>query len=182
MNALAENLLAFSRRYPLVVSSVVVLILTGGAYYYLDSQQAEFERRHDEVKRKGESMLQAISEHPRLSSQLAAARRAVTIIDRDLVDESDLATNLGYFYDLESSTGVRIGQLSQLSSQPIDGAMFKSVPFTVDATGTYAQIMRFLRDLETGPRLVRITRYQLDRGDGTAAVRLDLSIEMLAKP
>lgn len=184
MNALLENLRAFLRRYPLAVTCLVLILLLGGANYWLWHRQQALLRTHDETRRRGESMQLAIAEHSRLSAQLATTRDAVKFIDGNLINEGDLAENLGYFYQLESASRVRLSQLGQLSSQPApEGAPYKTIPFSLRATGTYTQVMRFVRELENGPRLVRVRTFNAGRADPqSGTIALDLSVEMLGHP
>ena len=106
----------------------------------------------------------------------------VDFIQANLIREGELAENLGYFYQLETLSKARLTQLSQLSSQPAAAdAPFIAIPFSIRATGSYRQVMRFLHELESGPRLCRVTSYGLS-GEGDARVQLDLSIEMLGRP
>ncbi|MBI2516224.1 MAG: type 4a pilus biogenesis protein PilO [Opitutae bacterium] len=184
MNALLENFLGFVRRYPVVVASIVVILLLGGANYWLWRRHETLARTHEETRRKGEAMQQAISEHARLTAHLATTREAVTFIDQNLINEGDLAENLGYFYQMESISRVRLGQLGQLSSQPaVEGSPYKTIPFSLHVSGTYPQLIRFLRELEGGPRLVRVRTFGFNRADPLSGnLALDLSIEMLGHP
>lgn len=184
MNALLENLQAFIRRYPVVVISLVLILLLGGANYYLWHHHQELVRAHDETRRKGEAMQMAITDHARLTAHLAATNEALAFIDKNLITEGDLAENLGYFYQMESAGRVRLGQLGQLSSQPAaEGSPYKAIPFSLRANGTYPQVMRFLRELETGPRLLRVNAFTFNRADPQSGIlSLDLSVEMLGNP
>lgn len=184
MNTLLENFLAFVRRYPVVVGSIVVILLLGGANYYLWSRHQVLVRNHEETRRKGEAMQQAISEHSRLTAHFTTTREAVAYIDQNLINEGDLAENLGYFYQMESANHIRLTQLTQLSSQPApEGNPYKAIPFSLRATGSYSQLMRFLRALEGGPRLLRIRAFSFSRADPVSGnLALDLSVEMLGHP
>jgi Tfp pilus assembly protein PilO len=91
--------------------------------------------------------------------------------------------NLGYFYQMEVLSRVRLRQLNQLVAIPAEGRGFKVIPFALQATGTYPQLIRFLHNLETGPRLLRIRSYSLERGEvQTGNMRLDLTAETLGRP
>jgi Tfp pilus assembly protein PilO len=184
MNVLLENLRAFVRRYPVAVASLVIILLLGGANYYLWHHHRELVRAHDETRRKGEAMQLAITDHARLTAHLAATNEALAFIDQSLITEGDLAENLGYFYQMESASRVRLSQLGQLSSQPVaEGSPYKSIPFSLRANGTYPQVMRFLRELETGPRLLRINAFTLNRADPlSGTLSLDLNVEILGNP
>ena len=111
-------------------------------------------------------------------------KQALALIDHNLVNEGDLAENLGYFYQIENSSRMRFTQLSQLSSQPQPAdSPYKAVPFALRASGTYRQILRLLHELETGPRLLRVRTYTISQsGSDADLVTMDLNVELLARP
>lgn len=184
MSALLEQFKVFARRYPLVVASVIVILLVGAAAYFQWQQAHEQAARLDEVRSKGESMLLSLTNQPRITAELATVQEALDFIDKNLIAEGDLAENLGYFYQIETRSRLRLAQVNQLSSQPQpDGSPFIAVPFALRASGTYRQLMGLLHELETGPRQLKITRYGFAHADDKAdSLTLDLTCELLARP
>jgi len=184
MNPVLQQSLVIARRFPLLVFGVVCFVLFGLVNYFLWQQQAVAIRQHDEIRRNGEAMLLALTDQTRISAELAAVQDALKVIEQNLVTEADLANNNGYFYEIEDRTHVRLSQLNQLSSQPpAEDSAFKAVPFSLRVTGTYPQIVSFIRELETGPRLLRIKSYNFGRGDEKSnALALSLTLEMLGNP
>lgn len=177
-----QQFFALMRRNPVVSICTALVILLGTASYFLWQSQQQLSVGHDSVRRNGEDMLLSLSGLPRVSSELTSVKEAVDFIDANLIREGDLAENLGYFYQLESASRVRLAQLGQLSSQPASADVaFIAIPFSIRATGSYRQVMRFLHELETGPRLCRVTTYSLTGGEDDK-VALDLTIEMLGRP
>jgi len=180
--SILQRLLALLRRYPLVTVCFVLVALFGTASYFLWTHQQELTADHENIRRDGEDVLLSLSGLPRVTAEYNAVKEAVDFIQANLIKEGELAENLGYFYQLETASRARLTQLSQLSSQPAAAdAPFIAIPFSIRATGSYRQVMRFLHELESGPRLCRITSYGLS-GDGDERVQLDLSIEMLGRP
>ena len=180
-----QQFLDFTRHNPVIVASVAVILVFGSASYFLWHRQHELLASHDEVRRSGEDMLQSLTGHARVATEIATVTSALNFIDRNLINEGDLAENLGYFYSIESAARIRFSQLNQLSSQPQpDGSQFKPVPFSLRATGTYRQIIRLLHEMETGPRLLRIRTYTISQAEGSAddSVSLELNVELLARP
>jgi Tfp pilus assembly protein PilO len=177
-----QQLFSQIRRYPLVSICSALVILLGTASYFLWQSQQELSVGHDSVRRNGEDMLLSLSGLPRVSSELASVKEAADFIDANLIREGDLAENLGYFYQLETASRVRLAQLGQLSSQPAPAdAAFIAIPFSIRASGSYRQVLRFIHELETGPRLCRVTAYALTGGEDDK-VQLDISVEMLGRP
>jgi Tfp pilus assembly protein PilO len=168
------------RRYPLVSGCVAALLLLGAANYYFWDQRHTLANQHDEARRYGEAMLPVLASHTRLTAQVATTQEAVELIERNLIVESDLAENLGYFYKLETASRARLAQISQLNAQALQGNPFKAIPFALRVSGSYAQLIAFVRALETGPRLARIKDYEFTRSDAkTGTLALDLTVELL---
>jgi Tfp pilus assembly protein PilO len=188
VSALIQQLLAFFRRYPFVIVCSAVAILLWVANYFIWQRRLELDAGHQSVQRNGEDMLQSLTNHGRVTTELAAVKEALAFIDQHLVNEGDLPENMGYFYQIESASRLRLQALNQLSSMPPPpDQAFKTVPFTLRTSGSYRQVLRFLRELETGPRLYKIQTYALTQGPAqagsdTASVTLDITLEVLAHP
>jgi Tfp pilus assembly protein PilO len=183
MSALWQSFLILSRRRPLVVVCFALSAALIVANYFLWQQRREITRRHDEVRRQGEEMRNALTNHSRINAELATVNEAVSFIDRNLVVEGNMEVNLGYFYRMERLSRVRLTSLNQLGSPPPpEDNPFRAIPFSLQAAGSYSQIVHFLRELETGPRLLRIRSYSFSRGDTkTNAMTLDVTAELLGR-
>jgi Tfp pilus assembly protein PilO len=177
-----QQFLALVRRSVFATVCIVLALGFGIASYLLWQRQQELTVGHDSVRRNGEDMLLSLSGLPRVSAELASVKEATDFIDGNLIRQGDLAENLGYFYQLETVSKVHLMQLNQLTAQPTAAdAPYIAVPFSVRATGSYRQVMRFIRELETGPRLCRIQTFMLT-GGAEDKIQLDLSLEMLGHP
>lgn len=182
MKGLLQQFLTFARRNPIMVASISVIVIMGSASWFLWQRQRDLTGEHDEVRRSGEDILTSLTSQARINTELATVGEALDFIDRNLINEADLAENLGYFYQIETASRLRLSQLNQLSSQPQPpGSHYKPVPFALRATGSYRQIIRLVHEIETGPRLARIRTYALTQGDGDL-VTLDLTVDILARP
>lgn len=180
MSLAFQQFIDLIRRYPLVTACVAILLVLGGANYYFFHQRSELARQQDDARIIGERQLPVLASQPRLAAQNATVVEAVELIERNLVVESDLTENLAYFYQFETTTRVRMDQINQLTGPVVQGNPFKAVPFALHLTGSYAQVVAFIRALETGPRLARIDHYEFTRGDAkTGAISLDLTVELL---
>ncbi len=179
-----QQFLDFTRRNPIIVASLSIIVLMGTASYFLWQRQHVLNANHEEVRRTGVDMMDSLTGQARISSELATVTAAVDFIDRNLINEADLAENLGYFYQIEANARLRFSQLNQLSSQPQpEGSQFKPVPFALRATGSYRQVMRLLHELETGPRLARIRTFTFSQAEGdTESVTMELTLDLLARP
>jgi len=184
MNALLQQFFVYARRNPVMVASIAIILGLGSVSYYLWNKQQDLTGQHDEIRRNGEDILQSLTSHARITAEIATVTEALAFIDRNLVNEADLAENLGYFYQIETASRIRFTQLNQLSSQPQPpGSPFKAVPFSLRATGTYRQIIRLIHELETGPRLLRVRTFALTQGEGDAdLVTREMTVELLGRP
>ena len=183
MNPAIQQLLNAVRRAPFLVACFTLFVLLSVGNYFLWQRQQAITAQYDEVRRKGETIFSALSGHSRIIGQLATVDEALKQIDENLIAENDLAENQGYFYQLETLSRVRLTQLNQLSAQPADDSPYKAVPFSVRATGTYAQLIDFLRELESGPRQLRIKSFDFSRGDAKVDnLVLGLTVELLGSP
>jgi Tfp pilus assembly protein PilO len=112
------------------------------------------------------------------------AQNAVQRTEENLVFEENLAENLWYFYSIEGKTNTRLTELRQLDPAALSkGESYKRVPYELSATGDFVGISEFLRQLEIGPRLVRIREFTLRKEMGEdEQLSLDLNLEMLGSP
>jgi len=183
MNATWQQFLAVVARRPIVALLVLLALALGGLNYFLWQQRQAVTARHEEVRRKGEAMLRALTDQARIKAELAALQEALGQIDRNLVVEGEMEVNLGYFYKMERLSRVRLSQLNQLSAPPpTEANPFKAIPFSLRVTGSYTQIMNFIHQIETGPRLARIRSFSFVRAGETKGknLDLDLTVELLA--
>ncbi len=205
MSALLQQLLGFFRRHPFVIICSALSILLWVANYFIWQRHQELAASHQTLQRNGEDMLQSLTNHSRITAELATVKEALGYIEANMIHEGDLPENMGYFYQLEVASRIRLQALNQLSSMPPPPEQpFRTVPFTLRTSGSYRQVLRFLRELETGPRLYRVQTYSLAQGASSAAgpaavpggrggsgtdtaaapasVSLDITIEVLAHP
>jgi Tfp pilus assembly protein PilO len=182
--SLLALLRGFFRRRTYGSAFVLLFVLLLAVNYLLWQERAAADVRHEKARQKGDQMLHALAAYPRITADLAAVDDALQVIDRSLLTERTLEVNLGYFYQMEVLSRVRLRQLNQLVVPPSpEGNPFKAIPFSLQATGTYPQLVGFLRNLETGPRLMRIRSYSLERGEAkTGNMRLELVAECLGRP
>jgi Tfp pilus assembly protein PilO len=201
VNPVLQQILGFFRRYPFVIACTALSIVLWVANYFILQKRLELIAGHQTLQRNGEDMLQSLTNHSRVSTELGAVKDALAFINQNLVNEGDLPENMGYFYQIETAARLRLQALNQLSSMPPPAEhAYKTVPFTLRTTGSYRQILRFLRELETGPRLYKVQTYSITQGGsastpasrgGEAAaapapevtlITLDMNVEMLARP
>lgn len=143
----------------------------------------ELRDTHALRNREYNQMLEATSFGPLLRTELTAVREYTYTIESNLADEDDLSDNDDYFRRMQIDSGVVMDNIQQLSSpRPNPGAVFRTIPFTLQVSGTYAQTLDFLNRVETGPRLVGIASFSMQRlRTGEADITLQLDVNLLGK-
>jgi hypothetical protein len=151
---------------------------------------AEMEAKSNEGQRLAENIKNSFQ----LPEQLEALKAANREIESRIIRVGQLANNQQYFFRLESETGVKLLDLRQ--AQPPRTAPLAAkagnqpVGFNVSVQGSYAQVMDFLRRLESGIHYCRILTAELNPVDDTVltgaprsnATRLTLNLELLGQP
>ena len=183
MNALFAPFCDFVRFRPVTAGSLALTVLLGAANGYLWNERRAVALEHDEVRHRGELMLTTLAHRARIDTDLAALQAAIAQIERNLLDEQSMEVNLGYFYRMEKPARVRLVRLNQLAAPPpLAKSSFKTVPFSMQVTGSYRNAMTYLRALETGPRILCIKHCSFERSSvDSGEFVLDLTVEILAK-
>jgi Tfp pilus assembly protein PilO len=184
MNPRFRQFLELAAEYAFVTVSIVVIVAAGAASYYLRQSIAALEQEHAVIRTEGESVLKTIAGATALRNDRETIAAAARDISANLITEENLADNLGYFYKIEDQSHARISELHQVTvSVGNSSSGARTIPFSANITGTFAQVYGFLYQLEHGPRLMRINSFSFARrvqaGD---AVVLEINLEMLAKP
>lgn len=183
MIAAFNRLREFARRHPLVATCLVMTVLTLLANGYLWWERNRITREHAEVLQTGTAMLEAVGDRARIEADVAALGAALEQIERNLATEESMEVNLGYFYRLEKLSRVRLVRIDQLVTPPAPaGAAYKAVPISLQVLGSYRHLLGFVRELESGPRILRVRDYRLERDQEVADLSLHLTVELLARP
>ena len=170
------------RKYPVATVCAAITLLSLGAIFYLNGVVSDLENQRQMREHEGENSLAKLVSGPPLRAELNIVREARQRLDDNLVIEENLADNLWYFYKIEDQTGVRLRELRQVNGGLQFNSKFRRVPYEIDAVGTYAQIAHFLRAVETGSRLAKITSFALHHKEGGGTViDAELTIELLGK-
>lgn len=181
---LLAQLWAAMRLHPGITACLLVSLLAGFANYPLWRQRQAVTRQHAEVRLRGETMLDALNNRSRITADLSTLAEAQEVIDRNLISEHGMEENLGYFYRLEKLNRVRLSRIDQMGTPTVEAeSPFKTVPISLQASGTYRNLLGFMRDLETGPRILRTRSYRLERTEPNGGeLVLLLTVDLLARP
>ena len=183
MNSFLAQFLTVIRLRPFVSGCLALALARGGANFFLWRGRQGATRQHDEVRQRGEHLINALSDRPRVDTDVAALRVALRQIEQNLFDEQSMEVNLGYFYRLEKITRVHLIRVNQLAAlAPAPGSEHKALPFSMQLSGSYRNSMAFLHALETGPHVLRIRSCNFERmNPDSSDVMVELNVEILAK-
>ena len=184
MNA---STMIFLRRhlFGVICAGIAVILIGIGAWLWLDIQRIRTDL--SDITQMGEDELETIANSPRLRQALELTHSTVERIEANLAIETNLADNLAYFYNIEERSGSHIRGLNQLNVLAADakgGAReeYVAIPYTLEVSGTYVEVMDFLQSLESGPRLVKVRSFNLRPVvEGSWDVVLQLDLIMLGK-
>lgn len=188
-----ERFLALVRKYPSALGCLVATFGLCAYWSFGSSDLPEVEIQLDAKSAEARRLAANIKNAVRLREHTEAMEEALTRIDGRLVRASELATNLGYFYQLVKDSGVKLVDVRQ-NPLPVPKekdrkptGTYLAVPFSVIVTGDYPNLLAFLRSLENGRYFCRINNAILDAskpaqapegGEESAALRLTLSLDL----
>ena len=196
MPAFLTDFLDLLRTYLAATISVVVLLVAGGSGYGLWIYTHELTVEQQALQKRGDEMFAAIARQKRMDGLVTTTRAAVVHLDAQLALENELAANLDRFYQLENSTGIRLVSINQLNPPALAAGapapIYVALPFSLQISGSYAQVMHFLHEIEYGPMLARVSNCNLNRAGGSGPLQgteapdetllADLTVELLGHP
>jgi hypothetical protein len=182
-----------ARRYPL---ATICVALSGslliGLFFRFDAlgeASASLTQQEAEGKRIEKNLLNAAS----LERDMASLAAGLAKLEAKLIRADDVGTNQQYFYELVSTTGVKLSVLRPqgLAKSKIKGKVsatnYQPFGYNVVVEGSFSQAVAFLQTLEAGGRHFRLVDYTMQRatqGQDTGAnignVVLNLNLELLA--
>jgi hypothetical protein len=192
INISNEQVVAFLKKNPFgVVCGVLSLLLAAGIYFRSDELPAQ----HGVLEKKtAEGELYAVNLRyaDQLKKQLEDVQAADKAIEARLVRAAQLATNTQYFYRLEADTGVKLNNLTQITTTgqtqlPKTGKApasdFVPIAFAVTAQGSYAQLVDLLHRLENGAHYCRVLNASFIKvgTESTDLLTLSLNLELLGQ-
>jgi hypothetical protein len=189
-------ILKFLKRHAFAAICCTMALVLAVAYFVrmdlLVNARTEIDARRTEA----ENMKRNLRNATGLKEHLADLNVLLSVVDARLVRPEDLASNLQYFYRLETETGAKILLLRQLSGAGTEAALaaaskgpYRPVPYSVIVEGSFPQVMAFLTRLERGAHFNRIKTFTAQRGatESGAGIRsgtvvVNLSIELMGTP
>tara|TARA_R110002167_G_scaffold207745_1_gene411800 strand:- start:146 stop:724 length:579 start_codon:yes stop_codon:yes gene_type:complete len=179
------------KKHPLGFAALGLAIVLAVANTIRSGSEDDLQTRLQELTDQSSRLKNNLKYSAGLTEQLTAITAVSNEVSDRAINPASLATNLQYFYRLESDLRLKFTDLRQgVAPATKPGASFTSVPYTLAAEGTYAQLVDFLRRIETGTLLTRVLATNLSPSraaevgaqDPTNPVlSLNISLEVLGK-
>lgn len=200
--SVSQAMAASMRKFMIISISVTVLIAAVGGYFiwvlanqnvkksnevYAQSIYKELAEKKVEALKSAETKLAELKQ-----AQNGGVSNFELVTDRALPQTNDLSNILTMFQKLESTTLVKIDNISKLSvtgtanstapvaAAPAGSAKALTMPLGFKATGSYDQILKLLRALETSTRVFDFSTLKIS---GTAQdITLDMNYQVYYLP
>ena len=190
-----EALKASVKKYPVGSCSLAIslIMLVALIVRYLDVETIQ--ENHDKAAAEGQRLAANVSHASQLADQTQALEEANKVITSRLVNPSDLAINLQYFYKLEAETGIKL-----VDTRPVDSrggakaavkGLYTPVQYIISLQGGYGKVLAFIRKLEHGTYFCRVissncSQAQAEQEKGTgekgsSEMVMSLTVELLGK-
>lgn len=188
------SLKALVKKFPVGSSALVVGLITLAALIFRYLDVATLQETHDKTAAEGQRLASNISHAGQLSEQTQVLEAANAIIAGRLINPSDLAINLQYFYKLEAESGVKL-----IDTRPVDTrarakaavkGSYTPVQYVVSLQGGYGRVLAFLRKLEHGTHFCRVISSSISEtqgdqektgGEKNSEMVMSLTVELLGK-
>ncbi len=162
---------------------ITVTVLLGFIYvfhtYYLQPLWLRYQQTQNDVKIKTAKMerLKGYDEQV-LDRQIAVLEKKYQSHGDKLPDTPQSAELLYYLHEKAIKTGVELGSMQLLSTGQVTNQTV-TIPVAVETSGSYDAILNFLREIETFPRLVKVSGLKWSLGEGKVMGSFQLDVYSL---
>jgi hypothetical protein len=177
------------KRRPLVCTCGVVLVALAIVIYFRAGVATELRSRLEAQEKEFARLSNNVKFSAQLDAQLEALKKANATIEAGTLRAGELARNQQVFLRLLPETGVKLVDLIQTPTAKAQVPAAKGAPvvalttysplaFNVTVQGDYAQLIDFMKRLERGPTLSRVTSGRI-ASPVEGAQTLTLGVELL---
>ena len=179
----AADLVEKFRRFPIPTISAVIVVVCAVTYYLRIDLVSDLEAKRDEaMDQRFQVDLNRVA-GATLKDHAEEMRAKLVALEERVVQPSDLANNMNYFYQLESNTGVSLGDIRQNVNldKPAPKTQLGGVGYSLSLSGVFSQVVAYLNELENGSRYYRFRSFSVQRGrdSNQSSVALNLNFELL---
>lgn len=184
----AQDLIEKVKRYPVPAVCGAIVLVCFIAFYLRMNLLTDLEITQDDITRQADLVETNRVSGANLEEHLVQMRAQAAELESRIIRHSELANNLEYFYRLESETGVSLADLRQNPpAPPARGApktAFTGIGYSVVLSGSFAQAVAYVSELENGRCLYRLESFNLQRvKEGNQdTLSLALNLELLGWP
>ena len=180
------DLIIVIKKNPIGVICGIVSLLCGATLYVRSDAIDETKAKLEELTKQSQSMLSNVRNSAGLAPQTESIKQSAKQLESRLVKASQLATNLQYFYRLESDTGLKLTDVRQNQVGRATGGLYVGIPYSVTFQGTFKQVLEFIQRVESGKYLAKFSSISFNKPTGTAGtggmLSVNMNIELLGTP
>jgi hypothetical protein len=189
--AAPQPTLTLLRRHLLATICGGLTLVVVAAFIYRFGVLDEKKQLLDQAQKDSDALHHNLRNSAELSEHLAALKTGLERLEGKLMRSDDVAAYQQYFFKLESDAGVKILRLQPLNSVRAVGAKpagaYRPLAFDLTVEGAFADVLAFLRSMETGTRHFRMVSFSArpagtspgNAAGGTNVVTVALSLELL---
>lgn len=180
------------KQYPIAVICAVLLAALGAVIFLRGDVTSDLSVEESDLN----SRIRTIEENIKNSNNLKQDTEDLSVIVEKinalLFDRYERAINISFFYEFEDKAGVVISNITQLPQpDPIysDGgsrklSLHSTLVFNINLSGSFADILKFLHEVDRVEPLIRVADFQISRGGnkvGGQSVDARLRVLVMAK-
>ena len=182
-----EALFSLIRSNPLKTGCIALSALSAVGIYLAQGRIDDAALMLQQKTADGRRLEDNVRNAAQLAEQLDTLTVATEKINGRLVSASQLATNLQYFYRLETDAGVEIIDLRQTTSSGAGKggkAASSAVGFAVSVKGDYESVLGWLRRLEKGRHFCRVLSATVTgtAPDRAGPITINVALELFGQP
>jgi Tfp pilus assembly protein PilO len=176
-----DDLIEKLKRYPIPSFCGFVVLAALVSFYFRMDMLTELDIEREKALLQARQVEDNIVAGSSLEDHVVQMRALLGSLEERVVNYAELATNLRYFYELESATGVALSDLRQgqaASGKPGDRSELVGIDFTVMLSGSFAQIVAYLDELEKGRQIYKLKSFNVQKGRDASGSSLTLSLNL----
>lgn len=183
-----QDLIEKLKQYPIPTFCGMVILAAALNFYFRMDMLTELDLEREKANLHARQVEDNLVAGKTLEDHVEQTRVILENLEDRVVYHSELATNLKYFYELESATGVSLSNLRQ--GQPESGSSgdrtrLVGIDYSVSLSGSFAQIVAYFDELENGRLIYKLKNFNLQRGRDDSSgntVTLSLNLQLLGWP
>lgn len=187
-----EIFLDFVKRKAVLSLSVVVFLGCMSVYLLHSDKKANLDSEIELLDARMSMILKNLKNSFGLEEDLAIVDDRIAQLDARLFDSQALSTNYSYFYKAELATGVKLIDLRQLEvnegassgktkkeTSNSDQDSYQKIRYHMSATGSYGELVNFMRKLEGGPSFYRLEKFRVSQSEDRDSKLLWMDVSVL---